>query len=261
MSTSIVSVPFHGDEIQAVRDGERVFVVVKRLCESLAIDADSQRKRLSDPERCPWAVTVVMTATGSDGKSYEMLCLDLESLPMWLATIDASRVKSEAREKLVEYQCECARALRDHFFRPKFISPLLAAEYPSRPWEKTWRDDMMVELCALKGEVFSGRHPRWAAWINSVIYECLLGKEVYAELKREVPNPSKGKNLHQRIRPELMERFDKQLEFIGNIATISSSLSDFVAKLRTIYQQKSFQLPLNGVDVPRLPPRTPGVSP
>lgn len=241
-----MSVSFHGDEIQAVREGERVFVVVKRLCEALDISHDAQTRRLADKGRCPWAVTTVMVATGSDGKPYEMLCLDLDSLPMWLATIDVGRVKFEAREKLVDYQCECARVLRDHFFRPKHISPLLAPDYPSRPWEKTWRDDMMVELCALKGEVFSGRHPRWAAWINSVIYECLLGREVYAELKREVPNPSKGKNLHQRLRPELMERFDKQLEFIGNIASISSSLADFVAKLRTIYQQKPFQLPLGG---------------
>jgi hypothetical protein len=245
VKSEIVSVQFHGDELQAVRKGEKVFVVVKRVCEALDISHDAQARRLSDPERCPWAVTTTTVATGADGKAYAMLCVDLDSMPMWLATIDVSRARPDARPKLIEYQKECARVLRDHFFKPAYISPLLAADF--RPWGKTWRDDMMTELCKLKGEIFSGKHPRWAAHYNAVIYECVLGKEIYAELKRENPHPSKGKNHHQRIRPELMERFDKQLEFIGNIAHISSSLADFTAKLRTIYQSKPFQLPLNGV--------------
>ncbi len=35
---------------------------------------------------------------------------------MWLATIDVNRVRPEAREKLIAYQRECAKVLRDHFF-------------------------------------------------------------------------------------------------------------------------------------------------
>ena len=34
---------------------------------------------------------------------------------MWLATIEPSRVKPEARDSLVAYQREAARVLRDHF--------------------------------------------------------------------------------------------------------------------------------------------------
>lgn len=116
MSKTIIEVPFQSDRLQAVRDGEAVWVVVRRVCEALGIDPDSQRKRLQDAERCPWAVTVMTTATGPDGKNYEVFAVHLDSLPMWLATIEASRVRPEAREKLIAYQKECARVLRDHFF-------------------------------------------------------------------------------------------------------------------------------------------------
>jgi hypothetical protein len=121
----MVEVQFHGDRIQATRAGERVWVVVKRVCEALGIDHDSQRKRLL---RTPWAVTAMMTATGPDGKNYEVACLDLDALPMWLATIEVSRVRPEAREKLIAYQRECARVLRDHFFgAPRQDAPDFAA--------------------------------------------------------------------------------------------------------------------------------------
>lgn len=117
--SQIEVVRFHGDEIQAVHEGERVWVVEKRMCEVMGIDHDSQRKRLSDHERSPWAVTAMMTATGPDGRSYEMFCLDLDSLPMWLATIEVKRARAESRAKLIDYQRECARVLRDHFFGPR----------------------------------------------------------------------------------------------------------------------------------------------
>jgi hypothetical protein len=114
--SDLVEVPFYGDAIQAVRDGEAVSVVLKRVCESLGVDPEGQRQRLRDPNRAPWAVTCMTQATGPDGKNYEVFCIDLECLPMWLATIDASRVKPEAKFKLLAYQKECARVLRDHFF-------------------------------------------------------------------------------------------------------------------------------------------------
>ena len=106
-------VPFQGDIIDATQDGRGVWVSLKRMCENLGIDPDSQRKKLQNK---PWAVTVLNTATGPDGKNYEMLTLHLDSVPMWLATIESSRVAPEIREKLVAYQKECARVLRDHFF-------------------------------------------------------------------------------------------------------------------------------------------------
>lgn len=110
---ALVHVPFHGDTLDATRapDG-RVWVSVRRVCEALGIQPHGQAEKLKTK---PWAVTQMICATGPDGKRYESFCLDLDSLPMWLATIDTRRVKGAAREKLVVYQREAARVLRDYF--------------------------------------------------------------------------------------------------------------------------------------------------
>jgi hypothetical protein len=114
--SKIVEVPFYAESIQAVHEGEAVWVVVKRVCEALGLDPATQREKLKGKA---WAVSGLIPSTAADGKTYELFCLDIESLPMWLATIDAGRVKPEARFKLVAYQKECASVLRDHFFGPR----------------------------------------------------------------------------------------------------------------------------------------------
>ena len=120
--TDLIEIPFYGDRLQACRDGESVSVVIKRVCEALGLDASSQLKKLKEKS---WAVVVMSTATAADGKSYEVACLNLDALPMWLATIEPSRVSESVRAKLAAYQTECARVLRDHFFgRVKSVEPL-----------------------------------------------------------------------------------------------------------------------------------------
>lgn len=119
---SIVKVQFHGDEVEAIPGDGTVHVVIRRVCESLGIDHSAQLARL---KRSPWACVVMMaTQMPGDDQVRELACLDLDSLPMWLATIQPSRVRPEIRPKLEAYQRECARVLRDHFFGPRAAGPL-----------------------------------------------------------------------------------------------------------------------------------------
>lgn len=111
--SALVRVPFHGDTIDAVRTGDDVWLVLRTACEALGLDADSQRTKLRSKE---WATTAMNTVVAEDGKEREMVCLHLDSVPMWLATIEPSRVAEGVREKLIAYQREAARVLRDHFF-------------------------------------------------------------------------------------------------------------------------------------------------
>lgn len=128
MSGSIVEVPFQSDRLQAVRDGEAVWVVVRRVCDALGVDPEAQQARLTDKERSPWATTSVTQAVAADGKIRAVFAVDLDSLPMWLATISPKRVRPEARDKLIAYQKECARVLRDHFFGRQVAPPVASAE-------------------------------------------------------------------------------------------------------------------------------------
>lgn len=113
MASTIEIVGFHGDVLQAVREGGDVWVVVRRVCEALGIAEQRQAAKLKSKA---WACTTLMVAHDSSGREQELFCVALDSLPMWLGNIEASRVKPEARDKLIAYQKECARVLRDHFF-------------------------------------------------------------------------------------------------------------------------------------------------
>jgi hypothetical protein len=115
MNNQITRINFYGGELEAIKDGENVWVSVRRCCESLGIDADAQQRKLRDTGRAPWACTAMMTVqVGGQGRSLFMLHLD--SLPMWLVTIDTGRVSQDIRDLLVRYQKEAAQVLRDHFF-------------------------------------------------------------------------------------------------------------------------------------------------
>lgn len=111
---------FHGDDLDVARDGDGVWVSVRRVCEALGVSVQSQSEKLAAK---PWAVVRLILMTGPDGKNYETSCIHLDSLPMWLATIEPGRVGEGVREKLVRYQREAAAVLRDHFLGRRGAAP------------------------------------------------------------------------------------------------------------------------------------------
>lgn len=126
MSNSLVKVPFRGSEIECAKDGAgKVWVSIRKPCEILGIDHEAQRKRLV---RSEWATTSIMEAVAADGKTRPMLFVELDTFPMWLATIDSSRVRAESREMLLAYQREARNVLADHFLGRKQDASLAAIE-------------------------------------------------------------------------------------------------------------------------------------
>lgn len=105
-------VPFQGGAIEAVMHKGQPYVVLKRICENLGIDHDSQRQKLAE---LSWATTVIITAVAADGRTRDLLCMDLDTFLMWLATINPGKVAEEARPVVVAYQCKAKRVLADHF--------------------------------------------------------------------------------------------------------------------------------------------------
>jgi hypothetical protein len=57
-----------------------------------------------------------MTVHDVSGRQQEAFLIDLDTLPMWLATIDVSRVAEGVRPKLIRFQKECVQVLLDHYF-------------------------------------------------------------------------------------------------------------------------------------------------
>lgn len=118
--SAIVKVAFHGDDLDTVKTGDDAWVSVRRVCDALQISHEPQLAKLKSK---PWATMTMIVTVAEDGRNREQAFVHLDSLPMWLATIEPSKVAPAARAKLVDYQRECARVLRDHFFGTKPAAP------------------------------------------------------------------------------------------------------------------------------------------
>lgn len=111
---NMVQVPFHGDTLLAVKDEQgQVWVALKRMCEALGMAFEPQFTKLKNKR---WAGITMIVTPDAKGVEQRTFCLNLDSVPMWLATIDTNRVAPDVASKLEQYQLECARVLRDHFF-------------------------------------------------------------------------------------------------------------------------------------------------
>ena len=89
-AAELMKVDFHGDQLEAVKDGDKVWVSLRRCCENLGIALGSQLTKLKNK---PWATVMFFITVADDGKPRVMAMLALDSLPLWLATIDTGKVK------------------------------------------------------------------------------------------------------------------------------------------------------------------------
>jgi hypothetical protein len=118
-------VEFYGDELTAVlaEDG-MVYVPLRPICNSLGLDWDGQRQRIHrDPVLSEIAMSAVITTADIEPgsrrpRSSTMLCLPLDFLNGWLFGVNANRVNSQIRNRLISYQRECYRVLARAFQQP-----------------------------------------------------------------------------------------------------------------------------------------------
>lgn len=111
-TAALVKFNFRGDDLDVVTAGTEAHIGIRRVCEALGIAFEPQIRKL----KTDGGEGVIMMVTPSDGGAQTTACLPIRSLPLWLATIHPSKVKLEAREKLIAYRRECAEVLADHFY-------------------------------------------------------------------------------------------------------------------------------------------------
>lgn len=99
---------------------EGEYIALKPLTEAIGIGYVAQYEKLQEAE---WATIRLNRTVGADGKSREMATLHKDAVPMWLATIQPSRVKPEVRPVLIAYQKEAAKALNDYFTKGVAVNP------------------------------------------------------------------------------------------------------------------------------------------
>lgn len=97
-----------------IADNGQIYIPIKPICQAIGVDHDAQRQRIRRHRKLS-SVAVVVTATGTDGKSYDMLTLPLQYLYGWVFSIDTSMVSETARPMVERYQDECYEVLYEHF--------------------------------------------------------------------------------------------------------------------------------------------------
>jgi hypothetical protein len=107
-------VDFYDDELSAIRaeDG-RIYASLAQMCAALGLDTQAQRRRIGRHVILSRGEGVAKMAT--PGGRQEAVVLRVDLVPLWLAGVRASAVRSEIREKLVRFQEEAAVVLWEAF--------------------------------------------------------------------------------------------------------------------------------------------------
>jgi len=171
---SLVTVPFHGGTLYAAggeyaNPGDRP-VPLRPACERMSLAMQAQLSKLKGK---PWAVVTMIVMTGADGKTYEMACLPLRLFPMWLASINPSKVAPHLRDMLIAYQREAADVLYQHFM-PKAAAADTAPRADSSETMAAMMaviSDMREEMRLLRAERVIGvlGKNKAEAWVKKTI--------------------------------------------------------------------------------------------
>ncbi len=123
------TVIFYDDELIALQepDTSAIYVPLARLCENLGIARARQAQRVREHAVLSRGLRTLTFV--SKGGPQQAECLRLDMIPLWLAGVNANRVKDTVKEKLVLYQSEVAGVLWDAF-RHEILPPTPAAIMP-----------------------------------------------------------------------------------------------------------------------------------
>lgn len=118
--TDLIHIPFRDGEILAVDVEGKPHVVLKPFIESVGLTYAAQYRKLQGRS---WAVVAQAATTGSDGKTYSMVTVDVRTALMLLATINENNVPEDKRPLLVAYQAEVADVIEAYWTRGGVINP------------------------------------------------------------------------------------------------------------------------------------------
>ncbi|TNH06624.1 phage antirepressor N-terminal domain-containing protein [Testudinibacter sp. TR-2022] len=105
--------PFYGSQLVTFKLEETIYTAIKPIVEAIGLDWGGQQQKFSksgDKFNCR-GISIV----AQDGKIREMLCMPIKKLNGWLFSINPDKVRSDLREKVIQYQEECFQALHDYW--------------------------------------------------------------------------------------------------------------------------------------------------
>ncbi|NKQ35709.1 MAG: hypothetical protein HF973_08855 [Chloroflexi bacterium] len=132
---------FYGETFSVVLASDRrLYLPLTHVCDALQIDANAQAQRIRRDEAISDALVQfpLQLPYGEEGavQTRQVLCLWLNRLPYWLGTIDANRIKDQARrQQVIRFKREFAEvawaAFRSEILPEDMLAELDATAPPS----------------------------------------------------------------------------------------------------------------------------------
>jgi hypothetical protein len=112
-TNALVPFDFHGDWLEVFVDGQEVvWVAVRPFCNALGLDRKTQQRKL---RKVGWARENTIVLPDATGRLRHTFMVGLDSVQPWLGSARAGRVNPALRPKLLLFQLEAVRTLRDRF--------------------------------------------------------------------------------------------------------------------------------------------------
>lgn len=109
-------IEFYGGKIVSIIENKKIYVSVKSVCENLGMDKTqtrTQRAKLQNDEFLKGGLK--FTPLSTNGGKQEVLVIELDYLPIWLAKINPARFDESLKQKLMIYQLRAKDVLAEAF--------------------------------------------------------------------------------------------------------------------------------------------------
>ncbi|WP_228303730.1 phage antirepressor N-terminal domain-containing protein [Klebsiella aerogenes] len=116
-----INVPFHGAHLYIVNHNGEPYTPMKPIVEGMGLDWKSQFRKLN--QRFKTCVVEMTIQLPGDTQRRSIICLALRKLAGWLSTISPNKVRSEIRDKVIQYQEECDDVLYEYWTKGQVINP------------------------------------------------------------------------------------------------------------------------------------------
>jgi hypothetical protein len=100
---SVRAIAFYGDEIIAVQQHDgAICVLFSHMCENVGQSRVTKTRRVQ--QHVVLNTGLIELTIQTSGGPQRLLCLRLDLIPLWLASISSTRIKPAFKDKIVRYQ-------------------------------------------------------------------------------------------------------------------------------------------------------------
>jgi len=231
-------VQFYDDVVRSAKaPNGRIYAVVNDMCQRLGLASQMQLARIQKEELYQGFTIWVDLHTSKKFQPKKALALDLDMVPLWLARIEANRVRPDVKPKLLRYQREVARVLRDYWSGRVMLDTYLMPGY--RPWEQEYSWAFAERVMTLYGQPMPPREQGYplavVGFIDRYIRK-ILPREVRRELRVLNPRSPRGNRRRsdfQHFTPAALNDVErKRRDLVWGLMQVVDTIDDFVHLLR-----------------------------